>query len=359
MYIGIIGLPFSGKSTVFQTLTGSDRPGTRAGGKVHTRVVPVPDTRLQTLAAMRHSPKVTPATIAFADPDLTGHHSTREYVESLLPLMRDADALAHVVRAFDEPSAPHPQGSIDPGRDLSHLNSELLIADLVVVEKRLERLAKDRQKMQHADLEREYALLQHCQETLEAERSLCSLSLSQDERKRLRGFGLLTSKAQLVVLNLDEDHMHAEQAYLEQLVAYAQDTEIDVMPLYGKIEGEIAQLDPEEAEAFLQELGLQQSGLDRFVRKSYALLRLCCFFTAEEGKEARAWTIPRGTSALHAAGVIHSDLARGFIRAEVIHHDDLVASGSLVKARETGKLRLEGKEYLVQDGDVLLIRFHV
>lgn len=358
MYTGIIGLSASGKTTVFQTLTGSESHGTRAAGKVHTRIVPVPDARLQILAAMYHPHKVTPATVEVADPLLAGQQDTRAYVESLLPLMRDADALAHVVRAFDDPSVPHAQGSLDPVRDFSHLNSELLLADLLVVEKRLERLGKDLQKMKNADLEGECALLHRCQDALEAEQPLRRLELSAPERKRLRGFGLLTSKAQLVVLNLDEAHMDAESAWMAQLTAHMQDTDVEAMPLYGKIEGEIAQLAPEEATAFLHDLGLQQSGLDRFVQKSYALLGLCSFFTAGE-KDVRAWTILRGASALQAAGVIHSDLARGFIRAEVVHYDDLLASGALSRARELGKLRLEGKEYPVQDGDVLLIRFHV
>jgi hypothetical protein len=228
----------------------------------------------------------------------------------------------------------------------------------MVVEKRLERLSKDLKKMKNTDLESEYTLLQRCQAALEAEQPLRRLELSDTERKRLRGFGLLTSKAQLVVLNLDETHMDTESAWVTQLTAHLQDTAVEVMPLYGKIEGEIAQLADEEATAFLNELGLQQSGLDRFVQKSYALLGLCSFFTAGE-KEVRAWTISHGDSALQAAGVIHSDLARGFIRAEVVQYADLLASGSLSRARELGKLRLEGKEYRVQDGDVLLIRFNV
>jgi ribosome-binding ATPase YchF (GTP1/OBG family) len=207
-------------------------------------------------------------------------------------------------------------------------------------------------------LEREYALLQRCQEALEAEQPLRSLRLTEPEHRRLRGYGLLTIKPQLVVLNLDEAHQDAEQTWLAQLTTAMADSELDIMPLYGKIEGEIAQLPPEEAIAFLHELGLEQSGLDRFVRKSYELLGLCSFFTAGE-KETRAWTIPCAATALQAAGTIHSDLARGFIRAEVIHYTDLVASGSLAKGRELGKLRLEGKDYQVQDGDVLLIRFNV
>jgi GTP-binding protein YchF len=358
MYVGIVGLPACGKTTVFQTLTGAASHGLRAAGKVSSRIVAVPDTRLPVLADMHHARKVTPATIEFADPLLPGQPDTRAYVESLLPLMRDADALAHVLRAFDDPVVPHPQGHLDPGRDFLHLNSEFLLADLMVIERRLDRLAKDVKKTRDAELEREYALLQRCQEALEAEKPLRRLRLSEAEHKRLRGFGLLTSKPQLLVLNLDEAHLDAEPAWLAQLAASVAGAELDVMPLYGKIEGEIAQLPPEEAVAFLHDLGLQQSGLDRFVRKSYELLGLCSFFTAGE-KETRAWTIPCGATALQAAGAIHSDLARGFIRAEVIHYHDLVASGSLAKGRELGKLRLEGKDYQVQDGDVLLIRFNV
>lgn len=358
MFIGIIGLPLSGKTTVFQTLAGADTPGTRAGGKVHTRIVPVPDARLQTLAEMSRSRKITPATMTFADPVLVGQHSTRAYVEHLLPLLRDADALAHVVRAFDDPVAPHVQGSIDPLRDLSALDSELLLADLLVVEGRLERLEKDLRKVRNAELEREHELLQRCRVSLEEAQPLRCLELSEAEARALRGFGLLTSKAQLVVLNLDEEHMAMEPDYMAQLTAQCQLTGDDVIALYGKIEGEIAELAPEDAATFLHELGLQQSGLDRFIRASYALLGLCSFFTTGE-KETRAWTIPQGATAVQAAGAIHSDIARGFIRAETVHYDALTASGSYAKAREAGVLRLEGKDYVVADGDVLLIRFNV
>jgi ribosome-binding ATPase len=357
VHIGIIGLPGSGKTTVFQALTRADSAGTRTGSKGDTRIVAVPDVRLDTLAAMYHPRKVTPATIEFVDPLVTGQQGAR-FVESLVALMRDADALTHVVRAFHHPAVPHPQGSVDAVRDFYTLNNELLLADLGVVEKRLERLSKDIKKVRNPDLDSEYALLQRCQEALESERPVRSLTLTEAEHKRLRGFGLLTSKAQLVVLNLDEAHMDATEPEVAQFRARVQDPGLEVMPLYGKIESEIAQLPPEEAQNFLQEIGLPQSGLDRFIRTSYELLSLCSFFTAGE-KEVRAWTIPQGLLAPQAAGVIHSDLERGFIRAEVIHYNDLVASGSLAKGREVGKLRIEGKDYRVQDGDVLLIRFNV
>lgn len=357
MHIGIIGLPAAGKSTVFQALTRADSPGMRAGGKGDTRIVPVPDVRLHTLAAMYHPRKVTPATIEFVDPLMPGQQGAR-FADSLVSLMRDADALAHVVRAFENPAVPHPHGSVDAVRDFHELNNELLLADLAVVEKRRERLAKDLKKIKNAELESEYALLQRCQEALEAECPLRSLSLTEPERKRLRGFGLLTSKAQLVVLNLDEAHIDPEDPEVEQFRAQIHHPGLEVMPLYGKIESEIAQLPPEEAESFWREIGLPQSGLARFISTSYELLGLCSFLTAGE-KEVRAWTIAQGTLAPQAAGVIHSDLERGFIRAEVIHYDDLVACGSLAKGREIGKLRVEGKDYLVKDGDVLLIRFNV
>jgi ribosome-binding ATPase len=357
VHIGIIGLPVSGKTTVFQALTRADSPGMRTGSKGDTRIVAVPDVRLDTLAAMYHPRKVTPATIDFVDPLVTGQQGAR-FVESLVALMRDADALAHVVRAFHHPAVPHPQGSVDAVRDFYALNNELLLADLGVVEKRLERLSKDIKKVRNPELDSEYALLQRCQEALESERPVRGLTLTEAERKRLRGFGLLTSKAQLVVLNLDEAHMDATEPEVTQFRARVQDPGLEVMPLYGKIESEIAQLPPEEAQSFLQEIGLPESGLDRFIRKSYELLGLCSFFTAGE-KEVRAWTIPQGMLAPQAAGVIHSDLERGFIRAEVIHYNDLVASGSLAKGREVGKLRIEGKDYRVQEGDVLLIRFNV
>src|SRR5215510_14958789 len=357
MHIGIIGLPAAGQTTVFQDMTSADSHGMRAGGKGNTRIVPVPDVRLHTLAAMYHPRKVTPATIEFVDPLVTGQQGAH-FTDSLVALMRDADALAHVVRAFESPAVPHPHGSVDAVRDFHALNNALLLADMAVVEKRLERLAKDLKKIKNPELESEHALLQRCQEALEAEHPLRSLTLTEPERKRLRGFGLLTSKAQLVVLNLDEAHIDPAEPEVEQFRVRVQDTGLEVMPLYGKIESEIAQLPPEEAQSFLQEIGLPQSGLDRFIRTSYELLGLCSFFTAGE-KEVRAWTIPQGILAPQAAGVIHSDLERGFIRAEVIHYNDLVASGSLAKGREVGKLRIEGKDYRVQDGDVLLIRFNV
>ena len=351
MHIGLIGRPSCGKSTVFRALTSAAAPAqtSRAGAKGDIRVVEVPDARLQTLADLYNPRKVTPAVVSFVDPVLTGQTGAR-FAESLLTLMRDADALAHVVGVFG--------GDADPLGDFSDLNNEVLLADLAVVEKRLERVTKDLGKMKQTDLQREQQLLRRCQEALEAERALRCLDFGEDERKFLRGFGLLSSKAQLVVLNLDEDHRPTAAALGKEFSDSLADDDVQVITVYGQIESEMAQLDPEAAELFQQDLGLQESGRNRFIRASYKLLGLCSFFTAGE-KEVRAWTLPHGALAQQAAGVIHSDLARGFIRAEVIHVDDLVASGSMAKSREAGKLRIEGKTYAVQDGDVLTIRFNV
>ncbi|GIX47639.1 MAG: ribosome-binding ATPase YchF [Candidatus Tectimicrobiota bacterium] len=358
MQIGILGLPASGKTTVFRALTGAGQRPRRGELQADTRIVPVPDARLPVLAAMYRPRKVTPATLEFIDPLVEGAPSLRHYVDSLLPLLRSVEALAHVLRAFEDAAVPHPLGSVDPLRDVRRLNEELLLADLAVVEKRCERLAKDLKKTQDRTLAEEYALLQRCRETLEAGEPLRRLALTAAEEKRLRGFGFLSSKPQLLVLNLDEAAIPREAALLAEFTARLPEPDVEVLPLYGKLEQEIAELAPEDAAAFRRDLGLKAAGLERFVQKCFSLLRRSTFFTANEN-EVRAWTVPQGTSALEAAGVIHSDMARGFIRAEVVSFDDLAACGSPARAREAGKLRLEGKEYAVQDGDVLYIRFHV
>ena len=348
MHIGIVGRPACGKSTVFRALTATDQPSPR-GHKTDVRVVEVPDPRLQTLADMYRPRKLTPAVVTFVDPVLAGQTGAL-FAASLLSLMRDADALAHVVGVFGDDT--------DPVRDFNDLNSEILLADLAVVEKRLDRVTKDLGKMKQADLQREQQLLRRCQDALEAERPLRCVAFSDTERTVLRGFGLLSGKPQMVVLNLDDDRRPDAAALARSFRTRLAEDDVQVVTVYGQIESEMAQLDAAEAVLFQQDLGLQASGLDRFIRASYELLGLCSFFTVGE-KEVRAWTIPQGAVAQQAAGAIHSDLARGFIRAEVIHYDDLVASGSMARGREAGKLRVEGKTYPVQDGDVLTIRFNV
>jgi ribosome-binding ATPase len=270
----------------------------------------------------------------------------------------------HVVRTFTDPAVPHPSGSIDPARDAQAMEDELLLADLGVVERRLERLEKDLKKARTADLERERDVLAICRTTLEDGRPLRSLDLAGDDLRRLRGFQFLSAKPLLIVINLDESqlsgsdaHTHVERAAdIVGLTPFLGRGHTAAVAVCAKIELEIAQLDASDAAAFLNDLGLTESGLDRVIRASYDLLGYISFFTVGED-ECRAWSIPRNTPAQLAAGEIHSDIARGFIRAEVVGYDDLVARGSMAACRDHGEVRLEGKDYIVLDGDVINFRF--
>jgi hypothetical protein len=272
---------------------------------------------------------------------------------------RNADALVHVVRSFTDPAIPHAAGSVDPRRDARTMEDELILADLAVVEKRLERLAKDLKKTRTAELEKEQEVLVRCKPHLENGSPLRVLELGGDDRRRLRGFQFLSAKPLLLVLNVDEADLAAG---LEQLLErygladLATGPQTRAMALGAKIELEIAQLEPADAAAFLADLGLASSGLDRVIRASYELLGYISFFTVGDD-ECRAWSIPRGTPAQAAAGEIHTDLSRGFIRAEVVAYDRLVARGAMSACRDHGEVRLEGKEYTVLDGDIINVRF--
>jgi ribosome-binding ATPase len=268
----------------------------------------------------------------------------------------------HVVRAFRDPAVAHPAGSIDPARDAQTMEDELILADLGVAERRLERIEKDLKKGKSADLEKERDLVQRCKEALEHGTPLRALQLAGDDLKRLRGFQLLSAKPLLLVMNLDENEMAdvgadvqraAQKTGLAPFLAHASTRAV---ALCTKIELEIAQLGPGDAKAFLADLGLHESGLDRVIRTSYDLLGYISFFTVGED-ECRAWSIARGTPAQLAAGEIHSDIQRGFIRAEVVAYDALIARGSMAACREHGEVRLEGKDYVVQDGDIINFRF--
>jgi GTP-binding protein YchF len=268
----------------------------------------------------------------------------------------------HVVRAFRDESIPHVQGSVAPARDAQAMEDELILADLGVAERRLERIERDLKKARSADLERERDLMVRCKESLEHGTPLRALGLAGDEPKRLRGFQFLSAKPLLIVINLEESDLResgsdvARAAALTKLTEFLSRAATGAVPLCAKIELEIAELEPADADAFLSDLGLHESGLDRVVRASYDLLGYISFFTVGED-ECRAWSIPRGTSAQDAAGEIHSDIARGFIRAEVVGYDHLIARGSMAACREHGEVRLEGKEYVVQDGDIINFRF--
>lgn len=316
----------------------------------------VPDERLDRLTALFKPKKHVPATVEFADMGGTGG---RTGAAALLDVagFRNADALLHVVRMFRDPSVPHAAGSVNPSRDVRTMEDELILADLGVVERRLERLARDLKKTPNADLKREHEILVRCRAALEEGRPLRALDLPPEDGRRLRGFQLLSAKPLLLVLNLDEaDLPHAGQAVdLAGLRSFIGGASTSAVPICAKIELEIAQLEAADAQAFMADLGLRESGLDRVIRASYDLLGYISFFTVGED-ECRAWSIPRNTTALYAAGEIHTDIQRGFIRAEVVRYEHLLARGALAACRDHGELRLEGKDYVVLDGDVINFR---
>jgi GTP-binding protein YchF len=356
---GLIGFPGTGKTALFQLLT-SAREAPRAGGKsdANVGVSRVPDERLDKLTALFNPRKRVPATVEFAD--LAGAGGARTGAAALLDVapFRNADALLHVVRMFRDPSVPHPAGSVDPGRDVRAMEDEIILADLGVVERRLERLERDFKKAAgSADLKKEQEILQRCRGALEEGRPLRALQLNADDAKRVKGFQFLSAKPLLLVLNLDEADLPkadsaVKMAGLESFVAGAATRAV---PICAKIELEIAQLDEADAAAFMADLGLRESGLDRVIRASYDLLGYISFFTVGED-ECRAWSIPRDTAAVLAAAEIHTDISRGFIRAEVCRYEHLLARGTLAACRDHAELRLEGKEYVVVDGDVINFR---
>jgi GTP-binding protein YchF len=352
MQLGIIGLPLSGKTTLFNAVTHGTRPTGRSSAKleIHTAVVDVPDARVDQLTEMFRPKRTIYAKITYLD--FAGLEGGRETIAGpLLNQLAQMDGLVHVVRCFEDESVPHPLGSIDPERDISLMDSELLLNDLVSVERRLERLNEERHKggvKDKAAADREVALFGRLKEALESEVPLRDLSFEDEELTLLSGFGLLTLKPVLVVLNEGEDQSAPAIPY--------EHARSQVIALKGNLEMEIAQLPPDEASAFLEEYGIAEPVLNRVIRLSYELLGLQSFLTAGED-EVRAWTVHRGALAPEAAGVIHSDMQKGFIRAEVVSYDDLMTLGTMAEARAKGKLRLEGKDYAVQDGDILNIRF--
>ena len=355
---GLIGFPATGKTTLFQLMTSVRDAARAAHGKADANVgiSRVPDERLDRLTAIFNRRKRGPATVEFADLAGPGRGDAKALLD--VAPFRNADALLHVVRAFGDVSVPHPAGSVDPARDAQAMEEELILADLGIVERRLERLERDLKKTPSPELRREQDVLVGCRAALEEGRPLRTLGLTGEDAKRLRGFQFLSAKPLLLVINLDEgDIAHADgAAHVTGLGPFLETARAGAVAVCGKIELEIAQLEPADATAFLADLGLRESGLDRIIRASYELLGYISFFTVGED-ECRAWSIPRGTPAQTAAGEVHTDMARGFIRAEVVRYDALVARGSLQGCRDHGELRLEGKDYLVLDGDVINFRF--
>ncbi|HEX2443970.1 MAG TPA: DUF933 domain-containing protein [Vicinamibacterales bacterium] len=309
----------------------------------------VPDARLDRLTALFEPKKRTPAVVEFADLGAARAGSAQSLLD-VVPF-RSADALVHVLRLFRDESVPHPKGSIDPARDARAMEEEMILADLGVAERRLERLEKDLKKSASAELKKEQELLLRCRAVLESGEPLRAIELEPEDAKRLRGFQFLSAKPLLLVLNIDEAD---SRSVVES--GFSRTTKTLSVVVCAKIELEIAQLEPADAAAFLADLGLAESGLDRVIRASYDLLGYISFFTVGPD-ECRAWSIPRETPAQVAAREIHSDIARGFIRAEVVRYEDLMARGSIPACRDAGELRLEGKDYIVRDGDVINFRF--
>lgn len=354
MRTAIIGLPQTGKSSLFSILTGSQQT-TRLGAlAARVGIARVPDPRLEAVAAIFRPAKVTHATIEYVDTPPVSREALRD--PSYLAGLRIVDAFAHVLRFFEDERVPHELGSVDPLRDLAHVETELILSDLVMVEKRLERLEKDRKKVRSQELEQEATLLERLKGLLEAGRPLRELELSEDEQKRVRGFQFLSQKPMLWVLNLGEEdapRLHEIEAEFRARVGVRPRTA--VVAACGRIEAELSELPPEDAQQYRASFGLPDSALERIIAATFSLLGLISFFTGS-APEVRAWTVPRNTTALKAAGTIHSDFEERFIRAEVIPWKALVEAGSVAAARERGLLRLEGKDYIVQDGDVLQIR---
>jgi GTP-binding protein YchF len=358
MKTGIIGLPQVGKTSLFRILTKvnlSDQAYSNPR-EAHIGVAKVPDERLDKLAALYNPKKLTHASVEYVDVGAIGQDALKE--TAYIGHLRQVDALIHVLRAFESDEIPH-IGPIDPLRDIKNVEFDLMVSDLGQIEKRLERLEKDLKKMKTPELEKENELLIQAKAQIEAEKPLREMEMTPEDKKRIRGFMFLSEKPILYILNIGESTELGKD--LEAAVAKYNLTGVAARPnagasaICGKVEAELAEMSDEDAAEFLGSYGLTDSGLSRLIRKSYHLLGLISFFTAGED-ECRAWTIPVNMRAQNAAGAIHSDLEKHFIRAETIRWDQLLEAGSEANARAKGTLRLEGKDYIVQDGDVMHIR---
>jgi len=355
MKTAIVGLPMVGKTSLFTILTGVHEAARVGNLEARVGVTKVPDARLDALAKIFQPPKITHATVEYLDFPAISKEALRD--PSYLASLRVVDAMAHVLRVFESDTVPHEKGSVDPMRDFEDVEMELILSDLVVVEKRMERVDKDRKKIKNPELDKEFALLERLKVELEANRALRGLEFSDEDEKRIRGFQFLSQKPMLCVLNLgeaDAGRLHEiEEQYRNG--AFKGRAGTAVTAICGKIEAELAELSADEAREYLASYGLKESGLERLIAATYALLGLMSFLTAGE-TEVRAWTIPMRSTAQKAAGAIHSDFEKKFIRAEVVNWKALIDHDGYNGVKEKGLLRLEGKEYIVKDGDVLVIR---
>lgn len=365
MKIGIIGRPHVGKTTVFNALAHSnaeigDYTNTN---KINLSTVSVPDHRLEPLSEVFQSENIVPATIDYIDGGGTsrtakdpniGINENIELNAGVIAELRTVDALAHVVRLFEDETVPHVDGHVDAKRDIDAIDLEFIFADLQIIDGRIDRLEKQLKNQKSTELQNELRVLVECKQTLENGKPIRNLTFSDIDEKAIRGYGFLTQKPLLLIFNISEIQINEVDEIRQLYVEYEERVQTSIIILAAQLEMEIAQLDSTDAELFMTEMGLEESALDRFIQTSYKLMGLITFFTGGS-KEVRAWTLQEGQTALEAAGLVHTDFERGFVRSECINWEDLVTSGSYPQARSKGLLRVEGKTYRVQEGDVITI----
>lgn len=359
MQIGIVGLPYSGKSTLFQTITRTHiDPSLLSKPDAHQAVIKVPDARLDRLSGLFTPKRTIHATIEFVDVAglKRGESGSTQFTTNFLSNVKTNDALVQVVRVFANDSVPHPDGSIDPVRDATAFETEFILSDLAVIETRIERIRKQVHKAGDEQGKKELPLLEKCHAMLDGGKPLRDTEFTREEMQILRSYQLLSAKPMLIALNLDESQRDSAGELVRRAAEGRGGANTRALSFFGKIEMELSELGEADAAAFMEEYGIKESALDTLIREAYALLGLQSFFTVGED-ECRAWTVRRGANAQESAGVIHSDFITSFIRAEVVGYDDFIAQGgSFARARESGKWRLEGKEYVVRDGDIITIR---